>query len=85
VVRRDTCIQISIKARELSNEEIFVGNEVVVYARLQQAAGQVLGAVFEAQSINMAPGSFRSTGIMYKIPDLVMLSLPDVQTAMRSS
>jgi hypothetical protein len=49
-----------------------------------QAAGQVLGAVFEAQSINMALGSFKSTGITYsKTPDVVLLSLPDPQNSMQ--
>ena len=32
-----------------------------VYAQFQQLAGQVLGAVFEAQSINIALGDFKST------------------------
>lgn len=50
-------IQISIQARNLTNEKVFVGDEAGVYARLQKAAGQVLGAVFEAQSINIALGT----------------------------
>lgn len=42
----------------------------------------VLGAVFEAQSINIAPGGFNSTGLPYsKTPDAVMLSLPNLQNA----
>ncbi|KAJ5780058.1 hypothetical protein N7457_005218 [Penicillium paradoxum] len=66
----------------LTNEKVFVGDEAGVYARFQQAAGQVLGAVFEAQSINIALGDFKSTGLAYsKTPDVVMLSLPDLQNA----
>ncbi|KAJ5192188.1 hypothetical protein N7449_008330 [Penicillium cf. viridicatum] len=73
-------IQISIKARNLADEKVFVGDEAGVYARFQQAAGQVLGAVFEAQSINIALGDFKSTGLAYsKTPDVVILSLPDLQ------
>jgi hypothetical protein len=73
-------IQISLQARNLTNEKVFVGDEARVYARFQQAAGQVLGAVFEAQAINIALGNFKSTGIAYsKTPDVVMLSLPDLQ------
>ena len=73
-------IQISTQARNLTDEKFFVGDEPGVHARFQQAAGQVLGAVFEAQSINMALGDFKSTGLAYnKTPDVVMLSLPDPQ------
>ena len=54
-------IRISIQARNLTNEKVFVGDEAGVYARLQKAAGQALGAVFEAQSINIALGDFKST------------------------
>ncbi|KAJ5465564.1 hypothetical protein N7530_009351 [Penicillium desertorum] len=75
-------IQISMKARNIIDEKVFVGDEAGVYARFQQAAGQVLGAVFEAQSINMALGNFKSTGITYsKTPDVVLLSLPDPQNS----
>ncbi|CAG8386389.1 unnamed protein product [Penicillium salamii] len=75
-------IQISLQARDLTNEKVFVGDEAGVSARFQQAAGQVLGAVFEAQSINMAFGDFKSTGLAYiRTPDVVMLSLPDPQNS----
>ncbi|KAJ5918129.1 hypothetical protein N7454_010504 [Penicillium verhagenii] len=75
-------IQMSVQTRNLSDEKVFVGDEAGVYARFQQAAGQVLGAVFEAQSINIALGDFKSTGIAYsKTPDVVMLSLPNLQNA----
>jgi hypothetical protein len=73
-------IQISTSARSLTDEKVFVGDEAGVYARFQQAAGQVLGAVFEAQAIDIALGDFKSTGLAYnKTPDVVMLSLPDPQ------
>ncbi|KAJ5968079.1 hypothetical protein N7501_004327 [Penicillium viridicatum] len=73
-------IQISIQARNLSDERVFVGDEAGVRARFQQAAGQVLGAVFEAQAINIALGDFKSTGLAYNMtPDVVMLSLPNLQ------
>lgn len=75
-------IQISVQSRELTDEKVFVGDEAGVHARFQQAAGQVLGAVFEAQSINMALGDFKCTGISYnRTPDVVMLTLPDPQNA----
>ncbi|KAJ5592206.1 hypothetical protein N7537_009110 [Penicillium hordei] len=73
-------IQIGIQSRNLTTERVFVGDEAGVCARFQQAAGQVLGAVFEAQSINIALGDFKCTGLSYsKTPDVVMLSLPDLQ------
>lgn len=75
-------IQMSVKARDLTDEKVFVGDKAGVHAQFQQATGQVLGAVFEAQSINMALGDFKCTGISYsRTPDVVMLSLPDPQNA----
>ena len=73
---------MSVQARDLTDEKVFVRDEAGVHARFQQAAGQVLGAVFGAQSINMALGDIKSTGISYsRTPDVVMLSLPDPQNA----
>lgn len=41
-------IQRSAQASDLANEKVFVGDEAGVYGRFQQAAGQILGTVFEA-------------------------------------
>ncbi|KOS38151.1 hypothetical protein ACN38_g11019, partial [Penicillium nordicum] len=61
-----------IQARNLTNEKVFVGDEAGVYARLQKAAGQALGAVFEAQSINIALGDFKSTKLRCRPLSLVI-------------
>jgi hypothetical protein len=73
-------IQFDLATRNLSDEKVFVSNEAGVQGRVENNIGHFLGAVFDAQAVNMCFAGFKATGRQYEgAPDTIMASKPDHQ------
>lgn len=68
-------IGYALNSRDLDDNKVFVGDETGVQGRFQQAIGQTLGKVFEAQRLDIQFADFKclpSLGNNDMVPDCVM-------------
>ncbi|KAJ5799626.1 uncharacterized protein N7518_001694 [Penicillium psychrosexuale] len=69
-----TVIDLALESRDLKQEQVLVADELGVRGRFQQAVGQVLGTVFQAELVNIRFADFKAAGVPYsKTPDVAMV------------
>ncbi|KAJ5193157.1 hypothetical protein N7449_004357 [Penicillium cf. viridicatum] len=68
-------IDYSLQSRDIRREEVYIADETGLQGRFEQAVGQVLGAVFRAEAVNIRFADFKAAGTGYsKTPDVSLVS-----------
>ncbi|CAG8011589.1 unnamed protein product [Penicillium salamii] len=66
-------IKLNLDTRDLDQNKVFVGDEAGVQGRFQEAIGQTLGKVFEAQGLDIQFADFKCLpNLGNKVPDCTM-------------
>lgn len=66
-------IKLNLDTRDLDQKKVFVGDEAGVQGRFQEAIGQTLGKVFEAQGLDIQFADFKCLpNLGNKVPDCIM-------------
>lgn len=66
-------IKLNLDSRDIDQNKVFVGDEAGVQGRFQEAIGQTLGKVFEAQGLDIQFADFKCLpNLGNKTPDCIM-------------
>ncbi|CAG8144969.1 unnamed protein product [Penicillium nalgiovense] len=71
----DTVVECTTRDSDIKQEQVYVADETGVQGQFEQAVGQVLGRVFEAEGVDIRFADFKAAGIGYsKTPDAAIVS-----------
>ncbi|CAG7967798.1 unnamed protein product [Penicillium salamii] len=69
----NSVIKYTLATRDLDQNKVFVGDEAGVQGRFQEAIGQTLGKVFEAQGLDIQFADFKCLpNLGNRVPDFIM-------------